>query len=189
MLAALSWGAASGRAQLAPSSPFLPADAKETVGAAQAGPAGPIELRGIMSTAEGASFCIYDVAKKSGTWVGLNEEGHDFIVRAHQVENDSVTVEVQGRSIMLALRKPKIASDGGGNPAMSGMEAPGHRVPAAAGPPTPEAEARRLNAITAEIQRRRAMREQAARGGQPSDAPQPPPTYLPPGMGRPGQNQ
>ena len=108
-LAAFAW-AGPLRADLAASSPFLPANAAAS--GALAGPSGPIELRGVMATSEGASFCIYDTAKKKDFWVGLNETGHDFVVKAADSASDSVTVDYQGRSLHLVLHTAKVASSG-----------------------------------------------------------------------------
>ena len=99
------------RADLAPSSPFLPANST-AAGGAQAGPAGPVELRGIMSTAQGVAYCIYDTAKKTSAWVGLNEAGNDFVVKSADPANDSVLVDFQGRSLRLVLRTAKVATAG-----------------------------------------------------------------------------
>ena len=55
-------------ADLAPTSPFLPANSEASPGAAS-GPSGPIELRGVMPTANGTAYCIYDTVKKKDVWV------------------------------------------------------------------------------------------------------------------------
>src|ERR1700684_2322158 len=79
------------RADLASNSPFVPANV--AAAGAAAGPSGPIALRGIMPTADGVAYCIYDTAKKKDVWVGLNESGHDFVVKSADASSDSVSVQ------------------------------------------------------------------------------------------------
>ncbi len=170
-LAALGLSAAL-RADLAPASPFLPANSPAAAGAAAS--AGPIELRGVMPTPDGYAYCIYDTAKKKSVWVGLNETGHDFVVKASAAGSDSVKVDYQGRSLTLTLKEPKVTSAGIAN----AEPAPVVGRPGNPGLPNlnPGEEQRRLDAVAQEVRRRRQEREkaaQAAQGGQV--APQTPP--------------
>ncbi len=158
--AALGW-AGPCRADLAASSPFL---APNTPDSGQAGgPSGPVELRGVMSTSQGASYCIYDTAKKTGTWVGLNEPGYDFVVKSADPEGDSVTVDYQGRSMRLTLHTSKVASVGPAGAGGAGAPPGGTGfLPPVVLNPTPADEQRRLDAVAAEVRRRRQEREKAA---------------------------
>lgn len=166
--------AGSASAQLAESSPFM---APSSSGAGPAGgPAGPVELRGIMSLSGGTAYCIYDTAKKTGVWVGLNEKGNDFTVKSADPAGDSVMVDYQGRSIRLVLRTARVASLGSapaagppGNPALTSSVVFN---------PTPADEQKRLDAVAAEVRRRRLEREKAfqasANGGAaPGSVPPP----------------
>lgn len=164
--------AAALRADLAPASPFMPPNSGAAAAGA-AGAAGPIELRGLMPTADGVAYCIYDTAKKKSVWVGLNETGHDFVVRSSEAGSDSVKVDYQGKSLRLTLKAPKVASAGpAGAPAPPGL--PG-AVAAPGGPnQNPGDEQRRLDAVAQEVRRRRQEREKAAQdaqNGQPAPAP------------------
>src|SRR5579859_3845329 len=94
-------GSPSLRADLAGASPFLPPNAAAAAG--QAGPSGPVELRGIMGTGSGFAYCIYDTARKTSTWVGLNEKGNDLVVRMADPTHESVTVDYQGQTLKLVL--------------------------------------------------------------------------------------
>lgn len=143
--------------KLADASPFLPADG---AGAAAA-ESTPLELRGIMQDGDGYRFSIYDPVKKSGQWVRLNEPGHDFTVKTHDVAGDAVTLDFQGRTLTLALHAAKVvalappaapAADTGQYPA--GPHPAGIR----GRPATPEEQAR-FNRAVEEIARRRAARE------------------------------
>jgi hypothetical protein len=165
-----AFGLAAGlRADLAPASPFLPANSPAAAGAAAVN---AIELRGVMPTPNGYAYCIYDTAKKKSVWVGLNETGHDFVVRSSDTGSDSVKVDYQGHSMSLTLKVAKVASAGAAN-----AEPPVARgVPNAPGAPNlnPCDEQRRLDAVAQEVRRRRQEREkaaQAAQGGPPTPAP------------------
>ena len=156
--AALGWGG-SLRADLAQSSPFLPLSL--TAAGGPAGPAGPVELRGIMSNSDGTAYCIYDTAKKTSAWVKLNEAGNDFVVRSADPAGDSVTVDFRGQSLKLVLRTAKVASAGA-------APAPPNTVSSAVVlNPSPVDEQRRLDAVAQEVRRRRLERERAAQAAQP----------------------
>lgn len=154
----------TGRAQLAASSPFMPAG---TAGATTVTEGAPIELRGVMETRSGMSFCIFDPAKKSSAWVGLNEKDHDFTVKSYDATNETVTVDHGGRVLTLAMRAVKVASSGQAA-APAPLPAPG--MPMVPTPvtqsvvvnPSAADEARRLEAVATEVRRRRALREQAS---------------------------
>jgi hypothetical protein len=156
--------AAASRADLAQTSPFLPSGAADA--AAQAGAGGPIELRGVMSTSQGSEYCIYDTAKKSSAWVALNEAGNAFMVKSADPAGDSVTVEYQGRTLRLVLKAAKVASAG---PVMGGvMGNPSAVTQTVVLNPSPADEQRRLDAVAAEVRRRRQEREKAAQEAQAS---------------------
>lgn len=161
------WGL---RADLAAASPFMPASS--AAAAALTASNSPIELRGMMTTDQGVVCCIYDVAKKAGTWVNVNETGNDFVVKTANTSDESALVTYQGRTLQLALHTAKVVSSGApptGAPPAAGQ-------PAASGPPTPGDEQKRLDAVAAEVRRRRLEREKAfnAQGAGNPGAPAPP---------------
>ncbi len=157
-LAAFAWTGAL-RADLAPSSPFLPANSSA---GGQAAPAGPVELRGIMGVPGGFAYCIYDTAKKTSAWVGLNERGNDFVVKSADPAKESVTVDFQGRSLQLVLRTAKVASSG----AAAGPQAPAVASSVVLNPSMAD-EQRRLDAVAQEVRRRRLERERAVQSTAP----------------------
>jgi hypothetical protein len=165
--AALILASGSLGADLASSSPFMPANAAASGSAA--GPSGPIELRGVMSTPDGEAFCIYDTAKKKDVWVGLNESGHDFVVKSSDTSSDSVSVQYQGRSMKLTLRTAKVASAGlASNPIVPPQVSGG---PPIALNPSPADEQKRLDAVAQEVRRRKQEREKAVMDSQNGVAP------------------
>jgi hypothetical protein len=166
--AALMLAGSALRADLAATSPFLPANVA-AAGAANS-PAGPIELRGISSTSDGTAFCIYDTAKKKDTWVGLNETGYDFVVKSSDPASDSISVQYQGRTMKLTLRTSKVASSG---VASQAIVTPNMVGPPAELNPTPADEQRRLDAVAQEVRRRKLEREKAVLNAQ-NGANQPP---------------
>lgn len=165
------------RAQLAANSPFLPPP-----GSAAAAPVEnrSIELRGIMPVGPAVKFCIYDTARKTSTWAGLNETGYDFTLKAHDPEHDTVTVEQGGRTFTLSLRDAKVASAG---QAVAPMPvASPILVASAINRPNPMAQTAGLNsppadALAADVARRRAIREQSS--AQPGQVAPPAPVVQP----------
>jgi hypothetical protein len=124
-----------------------------------------------MSTPDGLAYCIYDTAKKKDVWVGLNETGHDFVIRSSDPGSDSIKVDYQGHSLKLTLKTAKVASAG---PANSGplVASQGGPNPVALNP-NPGDEQKRLDAVAQEVRRRRQEREKAAQdaqSGQPAPA-------------------
>jgi hypothetical protein len=145
-------------------SPFLPPASaqQEAVPTADA----TLELRGIMAAGDSFMFSIYDSTKKIAVWSRLNEMGHGFVVRGHDVSHDTVTVEYQGRTLTLALKTAKVASAPINQPQPMPAMASGPNAPQPVGGPvvlnpSPADEQRRLEAIAAEVNRRRMIRQQA----------------------------
>jgi hypothetical protein len=98
-------------------------------------------------------------------WSKLNEKDHDFLVKSYDATNEMVTVQHGGRTLNLAMRASKVASSGQAT-APPPMSAPTGMPTAVAQSvvlnPTPADEQRRLEAVAAEVRRRRALREQAS---------------------------
>lgn len=165
-------------AQLAANSPFLP---PPTGGPAAPTAGATLEFVGYIETPEGIQYRLYDPAKKTGTWVKLNERNPDLDVRVkqHDGNHNTLTVEHQGRTLTLAERESKVLSSGN---AVQPMPLPAPVPVAAAMPaavtqpvvvnPTPADEQRRLEAVAAEVARRRALREQASQQMNQGGAPQ-----------------
>ena len=136
-----------------------------------------------MVTSEGTQYRIYDPAKKAGTWVKLNERNPEFevIAKEHDGDLNTLTIEHQGRTLKLAERESKIVSAGNAalmppQPVPLPAPAPAANVAPAVTQtvvvnPTPADEQKRLEAVAAEVARRRALREQASQqmsqGAQP----------------------
>lgn len=169
----------------AASSPFLP---PQSSGAAPTQGA-PLEYGGYLTTPDGKLYRIRDPQKKTGVFLKLNERDTtlDVIVKQHDATSNTVTIEHQGRTMTLEERVAKIVSSG--NAAAMTMPAPPPPAVPNVAPavtqsvvvnPTPADEQKRLEAVAAEVQRRRALREQAQQQMGPGTTPQPMPQ--PPAM-------
>ena len=152
------------RAELAASSPFLP-----TPGSGGATPTAgaPLEFRGLIDMPdEGLRVRIYDPAKKVGAFLRVNERDPslDLVVKQYDAAHDTATVEFHGQTLVLQMHESKVTSAGAAMPniPMGGVPMPGVTAQPVALNPTPLDDQRRLEAVAAEVARRRALREQAA---------------------------
>ncbi|HVW22001.1 MAG TPA: hypothetical protein VHC86_12375 [Opitutaceae bacterium] len=160
--AALGLAGVPARAQLADSSPFLPAG----VAGGTSTDASALELRGILVGPEGTRYDIYDPAKKSGTWAGVGERGHDFTIRSAEGDLSNggrLVVQAAGRTYPLTLKTARASASGPVAPrGLIGAASMNGNVPAD--------EAQRLAAVAEEVRRRRQLRDQATQGGaQPAE--------------------
>ena len=163
-------------------SPFAP-----VAGSAAGGGDKSLEFRGLYTQSGATYFSIYDPATQRAAWVSLNESGHPFVVRGYNDSNDTVTVELNGHNLNLALKhaqvqlaaapKTPVAAPGAGpqaqTPGEGGMR--GRWMANMAGPdgrPDPE----RMRAFIEEMRQRRAARFQ---NQGPSPFPQPQGTAAP----------
>jgi hypothetical protein len=184
-------------AQIAAKSPFMPPQSASTAGPTAGA---PLEYRGYMETGEGRLYRIYDPSKKASTWVKVDEANAEFGVTARQYDEGqkTLTIEFQGKTLTLAERESKVVSSGAAAAAMPPpVFTPAPNVAPAVTQsvvlnPTPADEQRRLDAVAAEVARRRALREQATQqlstgspqvalpqGIQPPVQPQPQRNVLP----------
>ncbi len=151
-------------------SPFVPDGAGATAGAPTEN--APLEYRGMVSTKSGYMFALYDPSKHQSVWARLNEPGADFVVRTNDVNNDSITVDYQGRTLTLALKEAKVETMTAMAPVMAPPNQNGMRPPPNMNNPSnPAEEARRLEAVAAEVRRRRMLRAQANGSPQPQNLP------------------
>lgn len=163
LLAVALWGLGAGRAQPATASPFLP---PETPAAAAPTENAPIEFRGVLVIGGKQRFNFFDPAKRQSAWVALNEAGAPYLVSRYDAGAETVTVDAGGRSLTLTLQKATIAAAPApanvpvGPPVMASGTAPVPQPPVVLNP-TAADEAKRLEAIAAEVRRRRALRQQA----------------------------
>ena len=158
-------------ARLPARSPFL--SPQESVAAAAVEL--PLEFHGYMQTSDGIQFWVRDPARRNGGFVRLNvpESELHLVARSFDPEHATLTVERDGRTFTLPVRKAKIRSAGAATlptpvPPRPGVQMPPRITQSVTLNPTPAQERERLDAITAEINRRRAMREQSAQPASPT---------------------
>lgn len=148
--------------ELVKSSPFMPAG-QESVPVAPTENAA-VEFRGMITTPTGVLFGLYDRTKQTGAWVGKDEKDADFVVKSYDPASDMLSVDYHGQKFNLTLSSSKIGSAAPSVPFVV-AGAPGTRQ---AGGVTPAVarvdDQRRLEAIAAEVRRRRALRQSAASG-------------------------
>lgn len=175
-LAAFAGGDAVG--QVASRSPFMPPQAAGSKSGPTEG--APLEYHGFIQSGDDVRYRIYNPARKAATWVKIDERNPDFdvVAKQHDGELKTLTIEHAGRTLTLAERKSKIVSSG--NAAQAMPPPPQLNQPTVAPAvtqsvvlnPTPADEQRRLEAVAAEVARRRALREQATQQINQGGAPQ-----------------
>jgi len=138
-------------------SPFLPPESQA------AGPvveSSSVEFRGVLVMGGHQQFNFFEPSKRLSTWVRINEPGAAIAVKSYDSHADTVVVEFGGQSLTLALQKVKISAAPAAPavaPTTANVPVP---QPAVVLNPTPADEAKRLDAIAAEVRRRRLLRQQ-----------------------------
>lgn len=154
-------------------SPFAPVVVANAPGQSPAS----LEFRGVFADQGEYFFSLYETATRRGAWVGLNEPGNPFTVRAYDPAQETLTAEYQGRTLQLTLKTAKILVSAA-PPVTSAPNAPGPVTM----PPTPPAGTPEAQ-IVEEIRRRRALRQQSTTGAvtpaQPVPVGPPPPKQQP----------
>ncbi len=89
------------------------------------GATGPLELRGIVLVDDAYQFSIYDQSSGKADWVKIGERGFPFVARSFNQERDALTVDHQGRTLVLALQAAKTGTAGGNAPPASPSPLPG----------------------------------------------------------------
>jgi hypothetical protein len=165
-------GAGVARAELIKVSPF---QGPQNAGTQSANAA--LEYRGV-AYVDGAMryrvVSIIDPAHKMGKFLvkGERDASLDALVKQASEDNTSITVEHGGQTLTLPLRTAKVVSTGAPaaimapvGPAQSAPSVPNVSqsvIQTVVPNPTPADEQRRLEAVVAEVAKRRAAREQAS---------------------------
>ncbi len=164
---ALAGVATGGRADLIKVSPFLPPQNSASAVTQNS----EVKYMGWVETPQGTLYRVYDPARKAGAFlkVGEKDTNLDVAVKQHDNDRDTLTVEHGGQTLTLPENDSKVSSSGllpqmipspigpsGGMPNVSPAVTQSVVLN-----PTPADEQRRLEAVAAEVARRRALREQA----------------------------
>lgn len=144
---------------------------------------GVLEFRGVVTDADGVHYSVFDTTANKGHWLTATTTDKPFKVRSYDAATNTLEIEQGGKPVKLALKRAVI-QPGQAVAAMIPAPAPtpanlgqgGNRPnnnSNAAAANNPEATARRLEAVAAEVRRRRALRN-AATPGQAAPANQAP---------------
>ena len=116
----------------------------------------PLEFRSLVVEDDRRYFSVFDPASQRGHWIAEGEEGGDIVFVGYDTEAQQLVVRRGGRSLELPLKRADIVA--GVMPTAAAPNAPPPRQVRPAG----QADARRLEAVAAEVRRRRALRQSAA---------------------------
>ncbi len=133
--------------------------------------AGTLEFRGVVVDESGTAYSVFDATANRGYWVREGGDG-PIRVKSYNSQDNLLEIDQNGRSVKLQLKRATIQT--GAAIAVSAPR-PGNnqaRPPQPGGSPSanPAADARRLEAVAAEVRRRRALRNATATQ-QPPPAP------------------
>jgi hypothetical protein len=199
--------AAPARSELIKVSPFLPPQSASATPTSNA----PLQYMGWIDNTDGRLYRIVDPAQKKGVFlkVGERDTNLDVSIKQHDDDHDTVTIEHGGQTLTLAQHEAKVLAGAMGAQMIPPppMPMPMPNVSPAVTQsvvlnPTQADEQKRLEAVAAEVARRRALREQAQQQAQQNAGVQQPVNPNPPTVTRqdlqqqmmqqypqPGQNQ
>lgn len=152
-------------------SPFLPPNTAGTP--TEVTENAPLQFCGYMGAGDNARYCLFDPASRRSIWLPVGGESTGMRLESFDPEARTVQVVHGGRTLTLKLQSPTPA--GGGNTAatpagplpVAGQAQPNSAlVNSVVTNPTPADEAKRLEAVAAEVRRRRALRQAAAQQQQ-----------------------
>ncbi len=127
----------------------------------------PLEFRGIASDESGTMFSVYDLTTNRGYWVREGESKGDsgaILVKSFDAAENQLVVEQGGRTLPLKLKRATVA---GGPPSSHSPYANAGNRMAANSATDPQ----RLEAVAAEVRRRRVLRSAAQVGAPATTAP------------------
>lgn len=142
-----------------------------------------LEFRGMVTDEGGTAYSIFDTSTNKGRWVRAEDSNSPVQVKGFDPVSNTLEIEQNGRPVKLSLKRSTIQA----GQSMAAMtpnapaQIPGNpAMPGEVRRPDSTADARRLEAVAAEVRRRRALRNaaNANRQGQPpanvAPAPVPP---------------
>jgi hypothetical protein len=119
-----------------------------------------LEFRGIAADDNGTLFSVYDLAYNRGYWVREGGDG-EIAVKTFNAADNQLVVEQAGRTLTLSLKRASIQA--GAAAPVAAAPSPGN-APSGSNNRTaanPAADAQRLEAVAAEVRRRRSLRNAA----------------------------
>ena len=138
---------------------------------------GPLEFRGLVVDASGTAYSLFDSAAAKGFWISAEDTSGPIQVKSYDAASGTLEVSQNGKALKLKLKQAVIQA---GQSVAAMMPPPVNPVTPGKQPgiaPGGNAnDARRLEAVAAEVRRRRALRNAAqnpAAAAQQSPAPTP----------------
>jgi hypothetical protein len=152
--------------------PFAPAG--QAAGPVQPAEQPTLEFRGMVTDFEGTAYNIFDTSTSKGAWVRVDDPDSPFKVRGYDPSSSTIEVEQNGRPLKLTLKRATIQAGPAMSAMVAGASAPGVASGEARRTGDSGTDARRLEAVAAEVRRRRALRSAAGTAqGQPPAAAKP----------------
>lgn len=145
-------------------SPFMPAPPAAVEDVVEVVEDAEFQFCGVFGDGEKKQFLIYNVATSRSSWLRLDQEGPgEVFVDAFDQEQGTVNIRQGGRALTLGLQAATISGvrAGGASPVRLQNNSQ-DLVSTVRVNPTPTDERRRLEAVAAEVRRRRAARQEAA---------------------------
>lgn len=138
-------------------SPFGKPPAKESI--AEATSQVPLEFRSLIVEDQGRYFSVFDPAAQRGYWLSENNAEGEIVINSYDEEARELVVSQSGRVMRLPLKSANIIA--GAVPTVAAPAQPNGRQAPQVNRDS-AADARRLEAVAAEVRRRRALRQAAA---------------------------
>ncbi len=152
-------------------SPFAPLAGPQINLGEAAAEQGTLEFRGMAVDETGASYSVFDSAQSRGFWIREGDEG-PLRVLSYNAQESLLEVEQNGRAVKLQLKRATLQNGAVAVPQPVAAVQPGGQPPAV-GQSNPDG--RRLEAVAAEVRRRRALRNAASKPAQAAPAATPAP--------------
>lgn len=134
---------------------------------------GTLEFRGMVVDSEGTAYSVFDVTASRGYWLREGVDG-PFRVKSYNAQDSLLEIEQNGNPVKLQMKRatiqagaPIAATPRPTNNQARPAGATGNNANRPATNADPAADARRLEAVAAEVRRRRALRNAATTGTTP----------------------
>ncbi|MBT5900867.1 MAG: hypothetical protein HOH58_02020 [Opitutaceae bacterium] len=147
-----------------PRSPFMPAPLEQAEDVVEVVEDAELQFCGVFGDGDNKRFLIYNVTTNRSSWLRLNQEGPGEVsVEAFDRDQGTVNIRHGGRVLTLGMQSATISgSRAGGSAPVRLQNNSQDLVSTVKVNPTPTDERRRLEAVAAEVRRRRAARQAAA---------------------------
>lgn len=145
-------------------SPFMPAPVEAAEPAVEVVEDAELQFCGVFGDGESKRFLIYNVTTNRSSWLRLNQEGPgEVFVDAFDRDEGTINIRQGGRGLTLGMQSATISGVRAGGAAPVRLQNNSQDlVSTVKVNPSPTDERRRLEAVAAEVRRRRAARQEAA---------------------------